>query len=141
MTNFLDSAPSGNNSRMNPGDNQNNQEGTSHTNHPHFYNQPHYQMPNGQPGSNQNSDVYIKMIFDENAKLKKEVEILTAKFTKLKKGVGNKKRRILNEIASLISTKNAFESRFVSEITQCPYKEVVIEKNVTEKMFSQASHF
>lgn len=128
-------------SRNLPGDTQNTQEGASHTNHPHFYNQPHYQMPPNAPGNAQNSDVYVKMIFDENAKLKKEVEILTLKLGKLKKGVGNKKRRILNELASLICTKNAFESRFVSEITACPYKEVVIEKTVNEKMFSQASHF
>jgi SMC interacting uncharacterized protein involved in chromosome segregation len=98
-------------------------------------------MPHGQSNGAPNSDVYIKMIFDENAKLKKEIEILNAKLGKLKKSVGNKKRRILNEMASLIATKNAFESRFVSEITHCPYKEVVIEKTVNEKMFSQASHF
>ena len=97
-------------------------------------------MPGG-PNRNKNSDIYIKMVMEENIKLKKEIEILTEKFKKLKKNVGNKKRRILNEIASLISTKNMFESRFVSEITQCPYKEVVIEKNVTDRMFSQASHF
>ena len=123
------------------GENQNTQEGASHTNLPHFYNQPHYQMPRGSHGGNQNSDVYIKMIFDENAKLKKEIEVLNERLVKLKKNVGNKKRRILNEMASLICTKNAFESRFVSEITQCPYKEVIIEKTINEKMFSQASHF
>lgn len=97
-------------------------------------------MPGMGQGPPENQDMYVKIIFDENAKLKKEIEILKLKLQKLKKNVGNKKKRILNEIASLIRTKNAFESRFVSEITQCPYKEVVIEKNFSEKIFSQASH-
>lgn len=122
------------------GDNQNVQEGTSHANHPYFYNQPHYQLPGMGQASAENQDMYVKIIFDENAKLKKEIEILNEKFIKLRKNVGNKKKRILNEIASLIRTKNSFESRFVSEITQCPYKEVVIEKNISEKLFSQASY-
>ena len=57
---------------------------------------------------------------------------------KLKKGVGNKKRRILKEIAALVCTKNAFESRFVSEITQCPYKDV-IETTVTERVYRETN--
>ena len=118
-----------------------NNEGRSHSNHPHFYNQPHYQMPGGtEPVRGDENNLYVKLLIEENNKLKKEVEIMSERFEKLKKGVGNKKRKILNEIVSLICTKNAFESRFVSEITQCPYKEVIIEKNVTERVFTQANH-
>ena len=98
-------------------------------------------MPGYPQGNSKDSGVYFNFVMEENVKLKKENELLIEKLTRLRKGVGTKKRRILNEIANLICTKNAFESRFVSEITQCPYREVVVEKNVTDRMFSQASHF
>ena len=119
----------------------NTQEGSSNKNTPHFYNQPNYQMPGFTNKNGKESSFYINFIMEENSNLKKENLILIEKLKKLKKGVGNKKRRILNEIANLISTKNSFESRFVSEITQCPYKVVGIEKTVTERMFSQANNF
>jgi hypothetical protein len=78
---------------------------------------------------------------EENSKLKRENELLMEQLMKVKKGIGNKKRRILNEIASLICTKNTFESRYVSEISECPYKEVVLEKTRNERIYSRASHF
>lgn len=123
------------------GENQNFQEGSQSRNMPHFFNQPHYQMSGAQGPNAKTPNFYVNLIVEENSKLKKENELLIEQIKKLKKNVGNKKRRILNEIANLICTKNAFESRFVSEITQCPYREVVVEKNVTDRIFSQASHF
>lgn len=98
-------------------------------------------MPGMQAPNAKTPNFYVNLIVEENTKLKKENELLIEKMKRLKKNVGNKKRRILNEIANLICTKNSFESRFVSEITQCPYREVVVEKNITDRMFSQASHF
>ena len=126
----------------NANDNPNNQDGPSHANHPYFYNQPHYNLQGNESAraGGEESNVYIKLIIKENEKLKSEIEILQEKLERTVKGVGLKKRKILNEIVALISTKNSFESRFVSEITHCPYKETVIEKTVTERVYNQSTN-
>jgi hypothetical protein len=94
----------------------------SHQNQPHFYNQPHFQSSSqGNPDA-QSSNIYMKVLIDENNLLKKELKEMTEMVGKLRKGVGSKKRQILNEIMNLVSTKNAFEERYVSEVSTCPYK-------------------
>lgn len=106
-------------------------DGQSHSNTPQFFNQPNYQNP---ASENHGNNIYLKVLIDENNQLKRELKEMTEVLGKHRKGVGNKKRMILNEIMSLISTKNTFEERYVSEISKCPYQNV---KKVDSKPSSQ----
>ena len=93
------------------GENQKKRDQTSHHTQPHFFNQPTYQAPNRKDSESKGSDIYLKVLIDENNQLKRDVKELTEVLNKFRKGIGNKKRRILNEIVSLISTKNSFDKR------------------------------
>lgn len=97
-------------------------ENTSHHNQPTFYNQPHYLGATQKEPEGQNPNIYLKVLIDENSQLKKELREMTEMVSKFRKGIGSKKRQILNELMNLISTKNTFEERYVSEVTTCPYR-------------------
>ena len=112
-------------------------EQTSHTNQPQFFNQPNYQTPTPQEGKSAESNMYLKVLIDENNQLKKELKEMSELMLTFKRGIGSKKRRILNEIMSLVQTKNAFDERYISEVSRCPYKiQSTIESRISNSVIN-----
>jgi vacuolar-type H+-ATPase subunit D/Vma8 len=101
---------------------------TTHSTQPQFFNQPTYQTGKEEA---QGSDMYLKILIDENNQLKRDVRELTETLSKFRKGIGSKKRRILNELVSLIATKNSFDERYVEEVTKCPYRQGTMESMIS----------